>query len=362
MRAIRMKCAAGRQVRGDLASTRRSAALFLSYPTVSGREGGIERRSITEWIEIGDANSLLADCHLREGGLEEAAEAQLCALTAFEVARRLIGEDNALWGGISARIEACIERVGLCGAQRAEPVQISCADQVNLSACYLPAGRSDIPTPAVICVCSEQDTPQALLGRILPVVLSRGISLLVVSHEDLAECSRGSSQAMLSSCLDYLSHRSDVDSERVAIYGDGLSAALATDFAASDNRVAAAVCDGGLWHAARALASVGWMTKAAGAVGEIVIAATRLRQARQLRCPVLVVAGGRGIVSVSEASQLQAGCAGARIQLELIVPQTTSTAMGEIEDFVSCDETIFSWLQQKLLSRLAPEALPKAAP
>ncbi|MGL9623202.1 hypothetical protein QRQ56_35130 [Bradyrhizobium sp. U531] len=165
----------------------------------------------------------------------------------------------------------------------------------------------------------------------MPVVLGRGISLLVVSHQDLAECSRGSSQAKLPFCLDYLSHLSDVDSARVAIYGDASSAALATDFVASDNRVAAAVCDGGLWRATRALASIGWMTKTAGAVDELVVAATRLRQARQLNCPVLIVAGGRGLVSAREASELQADCVGARIQLELFVSQTTSTAMGEIE-------------------------------
>lgn len=359
MRAIWMKCAAGRQVRGDLASTRQSAALFLNNPPLRDRKGYIERQSITEWIEIGDANSHLAESYLNEGRLEKAAEAELCALTAFEVARRLTDEDDARWRGISARIEAGIERIGLCGAPKVEPVQISCADQVSLFAYYLPAGRTDLPAPAIICVCSEQDTPHALLGRVLPVVLGRGISLLVLSHGDLVECSRGSPRAMLSSCLDYLSRRSDVDSARVATFGDGLSAALASDFVASDSRVAAAVCDGGLWHAARALAYVDWMTKAAGEMDELVVAATRLRQARQLRCPVLVVAGGRGIVSIPEASKLQAACVAARIELELIVAPTTSTAVGELEDFPSCDDAIFGWLQHKLFGRSAPEALPK---
>lgn len=67
MRAIWMKCAAGRQVRGDLASTRQSAALFLNNPPLRDRKGYIERQSITEWIEIGDANSHLAESHLKEG-------------------------------------------------------------------------------------------------------------------------------------------------------------------------------------------------------------------------------------------------------------------------------------------------------
>ncbi|WGD51104.1 hypothetical protein QA641_37110 [Bradyrhizobium sp. CB1650] len=68
----------------------------------------------------------------------------------------------------------------------------------------------------------------------------------------------------------------------------------------------------------------------------------------RLKCPVLVVAGGRGIVSGSEAIELQNACAAARMDLQLVISPSTMTDAGEIENFVICDDRIFGWLEQRL--------------
>ncbi|WP_018322512.1 S9 family peptidase, partial [Bradyrhizobium sp. WSM2793] len=295
----------------------------------------------------GDAHCLVGDLNIKRGALDEASEAWLCALTAFEVARRLVHEDDPESGDVSAKVEAGIQRFGSL-ERKVERVEIACCDHTELRACYLPAGNPNLCTPAVICISREEESGAALLGRLLPVATDRGISVLVVSHDDVSNQWCGQSEMLLSCCLDYLSDRPEVDATRIGVYGEGLSAALATDFAISDRRIAAAVCDGGLWNWARTLASVGWMTGSADAVDENVASEHRLRSVRQLRCPVLVVAGGRGTVSVPEAIKLQADCSAVRIDLELAMPPLTRAPVGEIENFVVSDERIFGWLEDKL--------------
>lgn len=344
-----MEYAACPQVRGDLASTRRDAAVFLDNLPVAAIYGAMGRQDfVARWTKIGDAHCHLADLNIKKGAVDEATEAWLCALTSFEVARRLIDEDDPQSGDVSAKVEAGVRRFGLSLEQKVERIQIACSDQAELPAHYLPAASPGSCAPAVICISREQETGAMLFGRLLPVMIGRGMSVLVVSHDDVLNHSPGQSEALLSRCLDYLSLRPDTDATRIGIYGDGLSAVLATDFAASDRRVAAAVCDGGLWNWARILASVGWLTRAADVADEEMVPARRSRWVRQLRCPVLVVAGGRGIVSVSEAIKLQADCRAARIDLELTIPRMTGTPVGEIENFVSSDDCIFGWLEHKL--------------
>ncbi|MCC8946638.1 alpha/beta hydrolase [Bradyrhizobium sp. Arg62] len=274
-------------------------------------------------------------------------------MTAFEVARRLVDEEDPQSGDVLAKIEASIQTFGAL-EQKVEQAQIASSDQTDFLAYFVPVANRNGLAPAVICISREGETAATLLGRLLPTVVGRGISVLVVSHDDVSSRWRGQSKILLSGCLDYLLVRPDVDTTRIGIYGEGLSASLATDFAVSDRRVAAASCDGGLWNWTRTLASVGWMTRTADRSGEDVLSSRRLRLIRQLRCPVLVVAGGRNIVSAAEAIKLQADCTAARIDLEVAIPRIVRTPAGEIENFVTSDESIFGWLRHKLTRNLAP--------
>lgn len=340
-----MLCAAWPHVRSDLASTRQDAAAFLD--NLDGVYGASSRRSwVKRWTDIADAHCLVGDLDIEKGAFDDAAEAWLCALTAFEVARRLVEEDDPQNGVVSAKVEAGVQRFRSL-ERKVECVQLACDDKAEFLAYYLSAGGPDLPVPAVICISSEEESGATLLGRLLPAVVGRGISVLVVSHDDLSNNWRGQANVLLSCCLDYLSGRPDVDASRIGVSGEGLSAVLATDFALADRRVAAAVCDAGLWIWARTLASVAWFTRTPDVIDEAVPSARRSRLVRQLKCPVLVVAGGRGIVSATEAIKLQAECE-ARIDLELAMAQITRTPAGDIENFVTSDDCIFGWLEHKL--------------
>lgn len=269
-----MEYAAQCQASENLASTRQDAAAFLDNPGLVDLDGAISRQKlVARWTSIGDAHCAIADLNMKNGTFADAAEAWLCALTAFEVTRRLTDEGNPQRGDVSTKIERGIRRLNSSLVQKIERINIACCDQVEVPAYYLQAASPNRHTPAVICISMEQETGAMLLGRLLPVVIGQGISVLVISHDDISSGSRSHSNLLLSCCLDYLSRRPDVDARRIGVYGEEMSAVLATDFAACDRRLAAAVCDGGLWHRSRNLASVGWMTRAATSAGEHVMLA-----------------------------------------------------------------------------------------
>ncbi|MCP3371798.1 alpha/beta hydrolase family protein [Bradyrhizobium cajani] len=303
-------------------------------------------------MNIGDAHCLVGEFNFENGVFNKATEAWLCALTAFEVARRLVEESDHEGADLSAKVEASIQRFGSL-ERKVERVRIAFCDELKY-AYYLTAGDRHFSAPAIICVSSEEETDTTLFARLLPVAIGRGTSVLVVSHDDVSNRLRGQSEVFLSCCLDYLTARPGVDATRIAIFGEGLSAALCTDFAVSDRRVAAAVCDGGLWSWARTRATVGWMTSTPDVTDESVVSMRRSRLVRQLKCPVLVVAGGRGIVSVPEAVKLESDCTAEGIDIELALPRTTKTPMGGLENFVAADEHIFGWLEGKLARSVAP--------
>lgn len=350
-----MEYTAWPHMRSDLCSTRQGAAVFLDnldsiYGTTSRQDWG------ARWTSIGHAQYLLGDQNLKKGASAEAIEAWLCALTSFEVARRLLEQDGTI-GHISVKISDVVERFASAYEQSVEKVQISCCDH-RITACYLRAGNGDVRAPAVICLSMEEEPGAVLLGRLLPVVVGRGLSVMVLSHDDISSQWRGQAELLLSCCLDHLSLRPDVDQGRIGVYGEGLSAVLASDFAASDDRVAAAVCDGGLWNWARNEAAIGWITRSAAPTDENMISTHRSRFAGQLRRPVLVVAGGRGMVSVTEAFQLKADCVATQIDLDVAMPRVTQTSLGDIENFVISDDCIFGWLKQKLAHN--PESQARA--
>ncbi|WGD51154.1 hypothetical protein QA641_37560 [Bradyrhizobium sp. CB1650] len=301
------------------------------------------------WAGTGDAYRRLADLNINRKEYDGATEAWLCALTAFEVARRLVADDDPRRADVSAKVEDGLQRIGLCFGHEVESLQIACGDLGAFLAYYLPAGTPNSRTPAVICVSNEEETGVTLLGRLLPVLIGRGMSVLVLSHEHIANHARGGSQIVLSYCLDHLSARPDVDSSRIGIYGDGLSASLATDFAVYDRRIAAAVCDGGIWNWTRSRKSIDWMTSTDDGAERNMEWGRRSLLARLPKCPILVVAGGRGVVSVSEAIKLQSACMAERIEVDLVLPQLIRGGLcEEFDNFVSSDDRTFRWLEQKL--------------
>lgn len=334
--------AAWPELTGNLASTRQSAVVFLDGVD---QESDIasRRNCAAKWTSIGDAHCLFANLSVQRGAHDEAAHAWLCALTAFEVARRLSDGDDPQRVDVVAKLEASVEGFGSLD-QRVERVDIALYDHGELSAYYVPASASSSCVPAIVCISREEETAGILLGRLLPLITGRNMAVLVISYDDVSNHWLGPSEILLSCCLDYLLTLPEIDGARIAVYGEGLSAALATNFAVADRRVSAAICDGGLWGWTRTRSSIEWMTRIDETPDEGLSSTQRSRLATRLKCPILVVAGERGIVNASEAIKLKADCAAASIDLELLMPPTPE---GGFENFMACDEAVIKWLERK---------------
>ncbi|MCS3778237.1 hypothetical protein GGE24_007613 [Bradyrhizobium centrosematis] len=330
---------------GNSASAQRDAAgLRRSLESICTPEG--PQPWSDSCTNIGDAHSTVADLRVDRDALDRAAEACLDPLTAFEVSSR-VNDDRRL-DDVSTKVEADLQGLANLGLN-VELVQIAHVDQADFQVYYLPCRAPGLRAPVIICISNEQETATALLGRIWPFVTTLGLSVLVVSYDDLSNHARGQSEVSLSCCLDYLSGRADVHPARIGVFGEGLSATLATDFAVFDCRIAAAVCDGGLWNWARTLAAVRWMSSStADLVDQGVESVRRSRLVRQLRCPGLVVVGGYGPVSASEAIKLQADCRAACIDLEFFFEAEPRSTLKGTENFVSSDDRVFAWLHRKL--------------
>jgi hypothetical protein len=336
----------------DLASARRNAAVFIdNLPVTDVHNTSDRERWVSNWIRTGDGYCLLAELNIEQGAIEGACEAWLCALTAFEVAKRLVEPCHPGRVEINAKIGVCVHQFGLHQGRPAERVRIACCEQPELVAYFLPAGGPEPQAPSIIGITDEDETAEELLGKLLPAASGRGMSLLVVGGADVSAHPLARPEILLECCLDHLSLRPDVDGGRIAVYGERLAAVHATSFAVSDGRVAAAVCDGGLWHSARTRAAIRWMTTPAEIRDEEAASASRMRSARRMRCPVLVIAGAHGVVSVSEAVRLHADCRIAGIDMDVAIPRTVQTPLGAIENFVTVDEFVFGWFERRLAAR-----------
>src|SRR5260370_35112740 len=104
--------------------------------------------------------------------------------------------------------------------------------------------------------------------------VGKELSLLLVDHPGFDpvsgrhQASRlADSHLLFSRWLDDLLTRTEVDPDRIALYGDGLGAAYATHAAKHDGRFVAAVCDGGLWEAKERAFAVGRMSGGAATGG-----------------------------------------------------------------------------------------------
>lgn len=345
-----MEHAACHSVRGGLSFIRKRAAAFLDSLSDHATCDDMGPRDwIAEWTKIGDDHLASGDVSVIAGAFDQAKESWLCALTCFEVARRMVDHGSPRSVNNFTKVEDGIQRFESYLPESLERVNISCYEGVEVPAYYLMANHSDLPGPAVICISMEGETGTTLLGKLLPVLIGRRMAVLIISHDDVAGRGGSQSAVLLAYCFDYLARRPDVDPTRIGVYGEGLSAALATEFAASDHRLAAAVCDGGIWNWTRAQASIGWLTSTTDdSSDERAMMARRSRVVRRMKCPVLVAAGGNHIVDVLEAIKLQADCLTADIDVSVALPRLILTPGVEIDNFVISDNSIFEWLERML--------------
>ncbi|MCP3465693.1 S9 family peptidase [Bradyrhizobium sp. CCGUVB23] len=325
----------------NLADVRHAAAAFLDNLLVAAP--GDRDRWIHNWMTVGDRYRDSAEFAIRKKLQTSSSESWFCALTAFEVARELADPGSSSSIALEDRMEASLRSFEACEPRRVERVEIEPFDQVRLAGCFLPPACRARPAPVVICISDEESSVDTSLSRLLPAAEGRNLSILVVRGDDASRHRLFGPEAFLASWVNYLESRSDVDADRIAVSGERMAASHASRIAATDRRIVAAVCDGGLWTAVRHRANVGWMTGIWDPATDRARTSS-LQLVQRMRCPVLIVAGGRAMVDQQDALELQADCKLAGVDCSIAI----SRGSGELENFVTKDDFVLDWLERKL--------------
>ena len=332
---------------GSLARLRKRASAFFEGLSVTDLVRETQRKSwISDWTRVGDDYLMLAESARGAGPDHVVGESYLCALTAFEVARSLSYSEDPASIVLADKIGLSLSKLEDCFTKPIDRAEIDCFDQGPLEGLFLPATCDESSAPAIICVGDEDVTLSSMLSRLFPAALCRRVSLLLIDGRNASAFRSSKPEHALGCWLDYLDGRPDVDSSRIAVYGEGAGASHASRLASSDRRIAAAVCDGGLWASHRRQASVRWI---AGVWHEADKSPIRpLRISRTIPCPILMVVGSRSMVREEDALELQAGYRQSGAHCSIVVPNAIQNPLGEVENFIAVDDFVFDWFDDKL--------------
>ena len=332
---------------GSLARLRKRASAFFESLSVAELVRATQRESwISDWTRVGDDYLMLAESTRGAGSAYVVGESYLCALTAFEVARSLSYLEDPASIDLADKIGPSLSKLEDCFAKPIERVRIDCFDQGTLEGLFLPAVCAESSAPAIICVGDEGGTLGSMVRRMLPASIGRGVSLLLIDGRNASAFRSSKPEHGLGCWLDHLDGRPDVDTNRIAVYGEGAGASHASRLASSDRRIAAAVCDGGLWASHRRQASVRWITGVwQGARNESAI--PPLPASRRIPCPILIVVGSRSMVREEDALELQAGYRQSGAHCSIVVPNAIQNPLGEVENFIAVDDFVFDWFEDK---------------
>jgi dienelactone hydrolase len=210
--------------------------------------------------------------------------------------------------------------------------------------------------PAILCLADEgSDGPS--VAELCRHAHGRGLSLLLVDIGDLslsdhdAPEHRFDREAAISSLVDYLQSRIDIDPDKIAIFGRGPLADLATRVACYDGRFAAAVCDAGIWD---------WIERAFmdppfsyGQLQDISLDLfVRSSIALAIRCPILVVVGEDDWLEPDYAEHCckLLSAAGKQIEFRILLAAST-VAMADADGAGRPrlnSEAVFDWLAQRI--------------
>jgi dienelactone hydrolase len=219
---------------------------------------------------------------------------------------------------------------------------------------FLPAPSANGRAPTVICIGEPGHRKEEFLFKLAPHARERGLSMLALDllgdqrddHVDLL-LQRRDLESSIASVMDYLETRSDVDFDRVAIVADGWGSSFVARAVLQEPRLAAAVCDGGLWdlHERSFFASRFAMSDLS-----IVPVPHSPLMASSVDCPVLITLGEDGWLKADRARQIvqKSRLGSSEILLKVFTAAETGAAQAHADNPSLANEYIFDWLESQL--------------
>ncbi|OPF94593.1 hypothetical protein [Rhodopseudomonas palustris] len=232
------------------------------------------------WEELARSHVQRAEEARRTGNEPEAQKSWLHAANYF-MAAAIESCPEGAEPALGALARSCLHNYLAHLTPQGETVAIPWLEPRSLEGFYLPVGTYSAETgPVVVCIAETRRTKEEILSLVLRSARKRGMTLLCVDLPDEPPSSRAGPETGIPAILDYLIDGRGIDAKRIAVISDGSPSSLVTRGIALDGRIAAAVCDGGLWDL--------WVARQTEACGAALGMVQGCARRPAVSCPMLV--------------------------------------------------------------------------
>lgn len=315
---------------------------------------GDDRSWHREWKRLAQANRQRAEAAFAEGHMASAQRNWLRAMNYYGAAAMpLEQDDERRWVAVLA-MQECARRYLSARSPAGEVVRIPWLEGHALQGYFLPAPAASGRAPTVICIGEPGHRKEEFLFKLVPHARERGFSMLALDllgdqRDDYIDAllRRSDLESAIPCVMDYLETRSDVDFARVGIIADGWGSSFVARAVLQEPRLAAAVCDGGLWdlHERAFFAS-----RFALSDVSIVPVPHAPLMASSAECPVLITLGEDGWLKADRARQIvqSSRLVSSDIELKVFTAAETGAAQAHADNPSLANEYIFDWLESRL--------------
>lgn len=306
-----------------------------------------------EWKRTADANDARARKALHDGHLPTAMSNWLRAIGYYLAAVTDFDTFAPDSEDVLSSLRRCAHAYLGHLAPRGEVVEIPWLEHYSLEGYFLPSQDRQGRSAVVICIGEPGHRKEEFLHKTVRYARDRGMSLLAV---DLLGpdggvrfgevVGRSDLETAIGSVLDYLSTRDDVDETRIAILADGGGSSFVARGIAMDDRLAAAVCDGGIWD----LLERNFLRRRAPQQNEVAPPSWYPSVAQTFKCPVLVTVGEDGWLEADRVSDLinQLRTNRQDVSLKIFRASETASQQGHVDNPSLANEFIFDWIADRL--------------
>ena len=306
-----------------------------------------------EWKRTADLNHERANKALNDGHLLTAQSNWLRAISYYLAAVTDFDTFEPDIEDLLSSLRQCAHAYLRHLKPRGEVVEIPWLEHYPLEGYFLPPPDQQGRSSALICIGEPGHRKEEFLHKTARYARDRGMSLLAV---DLLGPDGGARfgevvgrtdlETAIGSVLDYLATRDDVDETRIAILGDGGGSSFVARGIALDDRLAAAVCDGGIWD----LLERNFLRRRAPQQNEIAPPAWYSSVAQTFKCPVLVTVGENGWLEADRVSDLINQLRSNRqdVSLKIFRASETASQQGHVDNPSLANEFIFDWIADRL--------------
>lgn len=306
-----------------------------------------------EWKRTADVNYERARKALVDGHLLTARSNWLRAISYYLAAVTDFDFSDRASEDLLQSLRRCAHLYLRHSTPGGEVVEIPWLEGYSLEGYFLPSQRRRDRSAVVICIGEPGHRKEEFLYKTARYARDREMSLLAV---DLLGADGGlrfgevvgrpDLETAVGSVLDYLSTRDDVDETRIAILGDGGGSSFVARGIAMDERLAAAVCDGGIWD----LMERNFLRRRVPQQNEIVPPGCNRSLAQTFKCPVLVTVGEHGWLEADRVFDLinQLRTNRQDISLKIFPGSETASYQGHVDNPSLGNEFIFDWIADRL--------------